>query len=218
MNIFTKLLLAAVLALGLTCVWQGNKIKTQDARISQIYNNYKYYESQFNGTEKENRVLQLTVNELKLSKDSLVQAVNKAKKELKVKDQNLKEAHVINTEMKDTTTVKIITKEVDFTKELKLNSLTTITVSRKDSILTTILDLKNQQILIVEEKKEYRNKYKNGWQRFWHFDWKKDKVQKYQIKNTNDLIKVTDTRVIKMADKQRLVIKTSLFYCPFPCL
>lgn len=198
MNIFTKLLLAAVLALGLTCVWQGNKIKTQDARISQIYNNYKYYESQFNNTEKQNRVLQLTVNELKLSKDSLVQAINKAKKELKVKDQNLKEAHVINTEMKDTTTVKIITKEVDFTKELKLNSLTTITVSRKDSILTTILDLKNQQILIVEEKKEYRNKYKNLWKRFWNFDWKKDRVQKYQIKNTNDLINVTDTRVIKV--------------------
>lgn len=198
MNIFTKLLLAAVLALGLTCVWQGNKIKTQDARISQIYNNYKYYESQFNNTEKQNRVLQLTVNELKLSKDSLVQAVNKAKKELKVKDQNLKEAHVINTEMKDTTTVKIITKEVDFTKELKLNSLTTITVSRKDSILTTILDLKNQQILIVEEKKEYRNKYKNLWKRFWHFDWKRDRVQKYQIKNTNDLINVTETRVIKV--------------------
>ncbi len=201
MNIFTKLLLAAVLALGLTCVWQGNKIKTQDARISQIYNNYKYYESQFNGTEKENRVLQLTVNELKLSKDSLVQAVNKAKKELKVKDQNLKEAHVINTEMKDTTTVKIITKEVDFTKELKLNSLTTITVSRKDSILTTILDLKNQQILIVEEKKEYRNKYKNGFIRFLHFDWKRDKVKKYSIINSNPLIKVTDTRVLEIPKK-----------------
>lgn len=201
MNIFTKLLLAAVLALGLTCVWQGNKIKTQDARISQIYNNYKYYESQFNGTEKENRVLQLTVNELKLSKDSLVQAVNKAKKELKVKDQNLKEAHVINTEMKDTTTVKIITKEVDFTKELKLNSLTTITVSRKDSILTTILDLKNQQILIVEEKKEYRNKYKNGFVRFLHFDWKRDKVKKYSIINSNPLIKVTYTRVLEIPKK-----------------
>lgn len=201
MNVFTKLLLAAVLALGLTCVWQGNKIKTQDARISQIYNNYKYYESQFNDTEKENRVLQLTVNELKRSKDSLVQAVNKAKKELKVKDQNLKEAHVINTEMKDTTTVKIITKEVDFTKELKLNSLTTITVSRKDSILTTILDLKNQQILIVEEKKEYRNKYKNGFVRFLHFDWKRDKVKKYSIINSNPLIKVTDTRVLEIPKK-----------------
>lgn len=201
MNVFTKLLLTAVIALGLTCVWQGNKIKTQDARISQIYNNYKYYESQFNNTEKQNRVLQLTVNELKLSKDSLVQAVNKAKKELKVKDQNLKEAHVINTEMKDTTTVKIITKEVDFTKELKLNSLTTITVSRKDSILTTILDLKNQQILIVEEKKEYRNKYKNGFVRFLHFDWKRDKVKKYSIINSNPLIKVTDTRVLEIPKK-----------------
>ena len=198
MNIFTKLLLAAVLALGLTCVWQGNKIKTQDARISQIYDNYKYYESQFNGTEKENRVLQLTVNELKLSKDSLVQAVNKAKKELKVKDQNLKEAHVINTEMKDSASVEIKTKNVDFSEKLKLNELTTITVNRKDSILTAILDLRNSQILFVEEKKEYRNQYKNGFQRFLHFDWKKDRVRKYQIHNSNKLIKVTDTRIVEV--------------------
>ena len=198
MNIFTKLLLAAVLALGLTCVWQGNKIKTQDARISQIYNNYKYYESQFNGTEKENRVLQLTVNELKLSKDSLVQAVNKAQKELKVKDQNLKEAHVINTEMKDSASVEIKTKNVDFSEKLKLNELTTITVNRKDSILTAILDLRNSQILFVEEKKEYRNQYKNGFQRFLHFDWKKDRVRKYQIHNSNKLIKVTDTRIVEV--------------------
>lgn len=200
MNIITKLLAIAVLSLGGICLYQSNKIKKQDDKISQIYNNYKYYESQFNGTEKENRVLQLTINELNTSKDSLVQEVVKVKKELKVKDQNFKEAHVINTEMKDTTSVKIITKEVDFKQELKLNSLTTIIVSRKDSILTTILDLKNQQILIVEKKKEYRNKYKNGWQRFWHFDWKKDETEKYQIKNSNDLIQVTDTRIIKIAE------------------
>ena len=202
MNIITKLLAIAVLSLGGICLYQSNKIKKQDDKISQIYNNYKYYESQFNGTEKENRVLQLTINELNTSKDSLVQEVVKVKKELKVKDRNLKEAHVINTEMKDTTSVKIITKEVDFTQELKLNSLTTITVSRKDSILTTILDLKNQQILIVEEKKEYRNKYKNGFIRFLHFDWKKDKSEKYSIKNSNPLIKVTDTRVVKIQNKE----------------
>lgn len=200
MNIITEILVIAVLSLGGLCLYQSNKIKKQDNKISQIYNNYKYYESQFNGTDKENRVLQLTINELNTSKDSLVQEVVKVKKELKVKDRNFKEAHVINTEMKDTTSVKIITKEVDFKQELKLNSLTTITVSRKDSILTTILDLKNQQILIVEKKKEYRNKYKNGWQRFWHFDWKKDRTEKYQIKNSNDLIQVTDTRIIKIAE------------------
>ena len=50
----------------------------------------------------------------------------------------------------------------------------------------------------VEEKKEYRNKYKNGWVRFWHFDWKRIRTKKYQIVNSNPIIKVTDTRVIEL--------------------
>jgi hypothetical protein len=101
--------------------------------------------------------------------------------------------------MKDTIT-KIITKEVDFKEDLKLNPLTTITVERKDSILTAILDLRNSQVLFVEEKKEYRNKYKNGFWRFLHFDWKKDRIRKYQIYNSNDLIKVTDTRIVEVTE------------------
>nr|UVX60282.1 MAG: hypothetical protein [Bacteriophage sp.] len=59
--------------------------------------------------------------------------------------------------MKDSASVEIKTKNVDFSEKLKLNELTTITVNRKDSILTAILDLRNSQILFVEEKKEYRN-------------------------------------------------------------
>jgi hypothetical protein len=59
--------------------------------------------------------------------------------------------------MKDSASVEIKTKNVDFSEKLKLNELTTITVNRKDSILTAVLDLRNSQILFVEEKKEYRN-------------------------------------------------------------
>jgi hypothetical protein len=59
--------------------------------------------------------------------------------------------------MKDSASVEIKTKNVDFSEKLKLNELTIITVNRKDSILTAILDLRNSQILFVEEKKEYRN-------------------------------------------------------------
>ena len=83
-------------------------------------------------------------------------------------------------------------------EELKLNDLTTIIVSRKDSILTAKIDIKNQQIIFVEDKKEYKNRYKNGWVRFWHFDWKKIHVKNYQIVNSNPLIKVTDTRIIEL--------------------
>lgn len=101
--------------------------------------------------------------------------------------------------MKDTIT-KIITKEVDFKEDLKLNPLTTITVERKDSILTAILDLRNSQVLFVEEKKEYRNKYKNWFQRLLKFDWKKDVIRNYQIYNSNELINVTETRVVELMD------------------
>ena len=45
--------------------------------------------------------------------------------------------------MKDSASVEIKTKNVDFSEKLKLNELTTTTVNRKDSILTAILDLRN---------------------------------------------------------------------------
>lgn len=194
------IIISAFIALLSVCGYQHNKISKLDNELGLAISNGRYYESLVSNTKEKNRVLQLTIDQLNNTSDSLLQQVKTAQKELKIKDQNLKQAQVINTEMKDTTKVEIVTKEVDFTQELKLNSLTTITVSRKDSILTTILDLKNQQILFVEEKKQYRNKYKNGWQRFWHFDWKKDKYYKYQIKNTNDLIKITDTRIVQVSN------------------
>ena len=82
--------------------------------------------------------------------------------------------------------------------KLKLNKLTTIIVSRKDSILSVTLDLKNAQTLFIEEKKVYRNQYKSWLSRFFHFDFKKDKIRKFTIDNSNKLIKVTDTRIIEI--------------------
>lgn len=193
--------LAVIIIIGLTafCFYQSKKIQVLDERLGQVTNNYEYYQSLTSRLRDDNRTLQLKVTDLNSSNDSLLQTAKEVQKELKIKDKNLQQVQVINTEMKDTIT-KIITKEVDFKEDLKLNPLTTITVERKDSILTAILDLRNSQVLFVEEKKEYRNKYKNGFQRFLHFDWKKDRIRKYQIYNSNDLIKVTDTRIVEVTE------------------
>ncbi len=193
--------LAVIIIIGLTafCFYQSKKIQVLDERLGQVTNNYEYYQSLTSRLRDDNRTLQLKVVDLNNSNDSLLQTAKEVQKELKIKDKNLQQVQVINTEMKDTIT-KIITKEVDFKEDLKLNPLTTITVERKDSILTAILDLRNSQVLFVEEKKEYRNKYKNGFQRFLHFDWKKDRIRKYQIYNSNDLIKVTDTRIVEVTE------------------
>lgn len=175
----------------------GSQLSKKNKEIDRLFNNIKAYEQLATENKKLNTVLQLTVNELNNSKDSLIQQVEQARKELKVKNKNLQQAQVINTVIRDTVT-KVITIDRNFNEELKINPLTTIKVTRTDSILTAKIDITNQQILFIEEKKEYKNKYKNGWIRFWHFDWKKVKVRKYQIHNTNPIIKITDTRIIEV--------------------
>ena len=175
----------------------GGQLKDKQNEIDRLSNNIQAYEQLVTNKEQTNTVLQLTINELNNSKDSLIQEIQQTKKKLNVKNKNLVQAQVINTVIKDTVT-KVITVDRNFNETLKINPLTTIKVSRTDSILTAKIDIQNQQILFIKEKKVYKNTYKNGWIRFWHFDWKKIRVRKYQIENSNPLIRVTDTRIIEV--------------------
>ena len=175
----------------------SGQLNDKNKEIDRLFNNVRAYEQLVDSTKENNRVLQLTINELNNSNDSLLQELQQVKEELNVKNKNLVQAQVINTVIRDTIT-KVITLDKNFNEELKLNPLTTIKVTRTDSILTAKIDIQNQQILFIEEKKVYKNRYKNGWIRFWHFDWKKIRVRKYQIQNSNPLIRVTDTRIIEV--------------------
>lgn len=177
---------------------QNHQLQKKNKEIDRITNNVRAYEQLASQKEQLNRVLQLTIEELNTSNDSLLKETKDAQKKLKIKDKNLTNINVINAEIKDSVRTIIKHKLIDFDEELKINPLTTIIVSRKDSILKATLDIKNQQILFVEEKKEYKNKYRNGFIRFLHFDWKRIRTKKYQIVNSNPIIKVTDTRIIEL--------------------
>lgn len=197
-NIFSKMAVIIIIGLAAICFFQRKKISSLDEDLQTTKNNYEYYQSLTDRLGQENRVLQLSINDLNNSRDSLIQDVRQLQKELKIMDKNLKEVHVINTEVRDTVQVTIEPERIDFEEELKLNSLTTIIVSKKDSILSAVLDFRNQQTLFVEDRKRYRNQYKNWFQRFIHFDFKKDHIKTYRIENSNDLMRVTDTRVIEI--------------------
>lgn len=178
---------------------QNRQLRNKDKEIDRVTNNIEAYKQLALDKGEQNRVLQLTIDELNSSNDSLISEIKHAQKNLKIKNKNLTNISVINTEVKDSVKTIIKHKMVDFKQELKLNSLTTIIVSRQDSILKAVLDIQNQQILFVEEKKEYRKNYKSGFVRFLHLDWRRKKVKKYQITNSNPIIKVTDTRVIEVS-------------------
>jgi hypothetical protein len=79
---------------------------------------------------------------------------------------------------------------------LQYNDLTKIYYNiSKDTVVMT-LDVKNTQYLYVFKKKEYKNK-KSFIKRLFTFDFKKLTKYKYDIVNTNELIKTDSVRIIE---------------------
>ena len=177
-----------------------NKINSLDNELANALNNAKAWENIANSNNENNNTLELTIQEYKNSNDSLIRIINDQQEKLKIKDNQLHQITSTETIIRDTIVEKIPINDTDFTIELKPNQLTTITVSRKDSIFTHTMEILNRQDLFIYTKKVYRNQYKNFFQRLIHFDFKKDKVNRYQIINSNDLIKVIDTRVINISE------------------
>ena len=177
-----------------------NKVNSLDKELARSINNASTWENIANSNIDNNNVLELTIQEYKNSNDSLIKVINDQQEKLKIKDNQLRQVTSTETIIRDTIVEKIPINDTDFTIELKPNQLTTITVSRKDSIFTHTMEILNRQDLFIYTKKVYRNQYKNFFQRLIHFDFKKDKINKYQIVNSNDLIKVIDTRVINISE------------------
>ena len=177
-----------------------NKVNSLDKELARSINNASTWENIANSNIDNNNTLELTIQEYKNSNDSLIKVINDQQEKLKIKDNQLRQVTSTETIIRDTIVEKIPINDTDFTIELKPNQLTTITVSRKDSIFTHTMEILNRQDLFIYTKKVYRNQYKNFFQRLIHFDFKKDKINKYQIVNSNDLIKVIDTRVINISE------------------
>lgn len=177
-----------------------NKVNSLDKELARSINNASTWENIANSNIDNNNTLKLTIQEYKNSNDSLIKIINDQQEKLNIKDNQLYQIASTETVIRDTIVEKIPINDTDFTIELKPNKLTTITVSRKDSIFTHTMEILNRQDLFIYTKKVYRNQYKNFFQRLIHFDFKKDKINKYQIVNSNDLIKVIDTRVINISE------------------
>lgn len=177
-------------------VWQRNQLQMKDRELARVTNNYEYYSNLANKESNKNRILQFTLNEFQQNNDSLINEIKIAQKKLKIKDKDLNQVQVITTEIK--TDTAIVVKEINFDKIIRPNNLTSIQIIKKDSILHVKLDIKNSQTLFIAHKKEYRNKYKNWFKRLLKFDFKRDINYKYQIHNSNDLIRIESTRIIEI--------------------
>lgn len=175
---------------------QTSKLEQANKRLDMVQNNYEFYMNKSSNIEEQNRVLQLTINDYKETNDSLINEIKTTQKKLNIKEKELQQTQLQKQEIKHDTTV--IVKTPNFTLEIKPNSLTSIIINKQDSLLTHKLSIKNVQTLFVTNKRVYRNTYKNWFTRLLHFDFKKKNTFRYQIHNSNDLIEITDSRLIEL--------------------
>ena len=195
-NNFQTIAVVVIMMLTAFLFIQHKELKQTKDVLDKVSSNYEYYMNKCSNVEEQNKVLQLNIEEYKETKDSLIQEIKTTQKKLKIKDKELQQTQAQKQEIKHDTT--IIVKSNDFKLEIKPNSLTSIIINKKDSILTHTLDIKNQQTLFITNKRVYKNKYKNWFTRLLHFDWKKKNDIRYQIHNSNDLIQITDSRMIEV--------------------
>ena len=208
-----KIAIKALLSLlvGLLVVFSINIYK-QNKRLykslEMAQNNIEAYQGILNGSQQANNVLKLDMSQLQNVNDSLIHKIDSVRKELKLKSK------VIRTTATQTQTIyvtaskgvrgqdiiKTIQKDTVYKDTILINPLTKIDYTIGKDTVSVNLDIKNQQFLYVYKKRQYKNK-KSFIKRLFTLDFKKVDMYKYQIVNTNDIIKTSDVRVIESIDK-----------------
>ena len=165
-------------------------------------NNIEAYQDALAGAQQASGVLRLDMTKLQDYNDKLVQQLDSMRKELKLKSKEIQVAatqkQVLNVNKSKGVGGDIITilKDSTYNDSLQYNDLTKVYYTIGKDSVNIKLDMQNTQYLYIYKHREYKNK-KSFFKRLITFDWKKKDVYKYEIHNTNDLLKEEDVRIIE---------------------
>lgn len=186
------LVVLGLLASAGVCYHKYQSTMNENTRLK---NNIEYYQNK----DSSNLVLMNTAKELKNTKDSILIRVDSLRDALNIKPKSIKEVVYVSSGIKDTLrdTIQVpVVQIVNFKKVFTPNNQTKITVERKDSLISVIPDIKNNQTILVYTDKQY--KYKTFFSRLIHFNFSKTEKQKFTIDNSNPLIKTGESRVVNV--------------------
>ena len=187
-------------------LWFGintyNQNKMLSEQLEMVQNNVEAYQGLLNDSQQANNVLKLDMEHLRESNDAVLQQLDSVRDELKIKSKELQWAatqrqvfYVIQSKGVGGDLTEIL-KDTVYSDSIKYNDLTTVNYTIGRDTVSIGLDIKNTQFLYVYKHKEYKNK-KNFIQRLFTWDWKKTTKYRYEILNTNDLLKTSDVRVVE---------------------
>ena len=195
-----SLLIALSVACGITLY---NKNKKLSEGLEMAKNNIEAYQGMLNDSQEANNVLKLQIDDLKNSKDTVIQKVYEVAKEnnIKIEKTNSVATQTQIIDVNDSKGVggQIIVKDSVYSDSILYNPLTKVYYTIDNDSVNIRLNVQNTQYLYTYTKREYKNK-KNFIKRLFTFDFKKVNKYRYEIINTNDLLKESDVRVIEITE------------------
>ena len=169
-------------------------------------NNIVAYQEILQDSQQANNVLRLSVKDLNSQKDILLSKLDSVSKKLNIKPKQ------INTAATQTQVLYVndgkgvggnlveILKDTIYKDSIQYNNLTNVYYTIGKDSVNIAIDLKNTQYLYIYQKKEYKNN-KTFLKRLLTLDFKKINRYKYEIVNTNELLKSKDIRVVEYTQK-----------------
>jgi hypothetical protein len=154
--------LALILVLGVTTYIQYEKVNSLKTELSISKSNEKAFIAENNGLKKENLAFKFTIDQLNYFNDSLITKMNEVRKELKIKDKDLKQMQYLLSQAQKTDTIRFRdTLFID--KTLQLDTLIgdewyNIRLGLKyPNLITTTPTFKSETYIITSSKKETIN-------------------------------------------------------------
>lgn len=195
------IILVSLLAVGTYTLYNRNQNLKEELSVSM--SNQKSFIAENSSLKEENRVFKFTIEQLNYYNDSILQKMNEVRKELKIKDNNLKQMQYLLSEAtkKDTivfrdTLFREPTLDIDTIIGDKWYS---IRLGLKyPNLITTNPTFISEKYIIVNKKKETINPPK----KFFLFRWfqRKHWVMEVNIKEKNPYIKEVNNKFVEIIE------------------
>ena len=194
-------ILVSLLAISTYTLYTNNQKLKEEISISM--SNQKAFIAENSSLKEENRVFKFTIEQLNHYNDSILQKMNDVRKELKIKDKNLKQMQYLLSVSTKKDTV-LFTDTVFRDKSLALDTIIgdkwyNIRLGLKyPNLIYTEPTFTSEKYIIVNKKKETVNPPK----KFFLFRWfqRKHWVMEVHIKENNPYIKEIDNKFVEIID------------------
>lgn len=200
LNLFKVLFIVSLLGIGIY-IW--NERQDLKKEVCTLRNNQKAFIAENSSLKDESRAFKFTIEQLNYYNDSILQKMNNVRKELKIKDKNIKQLQYLLSVSTKKDTV-LFTDTVFRDKSLALDTIIgdkwyNIRLGLKyPNLIYTEPTFTSEKYIIVNKKRETVNPPK----KFFLFRWfqRKHWVMEVHIKEKNPYIKEIDNKFVEIID------------------